>query len=88
MRFVHSIFDSNTERACHLDGALRLYDHNLYEQRMFVIIDKFGKSADRLKLWRIDGDISHEDWFNLIHTFFRNNYMVAEYFGFDWSDLT
>jgi hypothetical protein len=81
MRFVHSLFDPKTQRPCHLDGSIRLYDEELFEARKHRTIDKFGKSAERLKLWRIDGDISIEIWFTLIHTFFRNNFMVAEYFG-------
>lgn len=81
MRFVHSIFDPETNRPCHLDGAIRLYDRILFVRRQNETIDKFGKNADRLKLWRIDGDIPIDVWFNLIHSFFRNNFMVGEYFG-------
>jgi len=87
MRFVHSIFDPETKRPCHLDGAVRLYDDELFGMRKEKTIGKFGKLAERLKLWRVDGDMAVETWFTLINTFFRNNFSVAEYFGFSWEDV-
>jgi hypothetical protein len=87
MRFIHSIFDSKTMRPCHLDGAVRLYNYDLFQNRKTKNIKEFGKSAERLKIWRIDGDISIEDWFDLIHNFFRNNFMIAEYFGYNLDDI-
>ena len=85
-RFVHSIFDSSTGRPRHLDGAVRLYDDEGWTGRTGSHIDKFGKNATRVKLWRVDGDIPLETWYLLIHMFFRENSTVPEYFGLELPD--
>jgi len=87
MRFIHSIFDPETKRPFHLDGAVRLYEDDLFEIRKYTTINKFGKNAIRLKLWQIDGDMSVENWFTLINTFFLNNFTIAEYFGINYENM-
>ena len=82
-RFIHSIFDARTGRPRHLDGAVRLYFADDWTARTDTHIDKFGKNAVRVKLWRVDGDLPLETWYSLIHMFFRENYTVPEYFGID-----
>jgi hypothetical protein len=81
MRFIHSIFDSRTRLPIHLDGALRVYDEETWAKRKTTPIDKFGKNAQRMKLWRVDGAMPLDEWYSLIHTFFKHNFAVAEYFG-------
>lgn len=92
MRFIHSIFNhGGTPR--HLDGAIRTYTDDLWvvRTRPNSNISNFGKKAQRAKLWRVDGSLSLSTWYELIHMFFRGNYTVGEYFGFDpevfWSEL-
>jgi hypothetical protein len=80
MRFIHSIFDRN-DLPRHLDGAVRLYDADLWNQRVQSKLSDFGKKARRMKLWRVDGSLALNDWYELIHMFFRGNYTIAEYFG-------
>lgn len=82
-RFVHSIFDPNTGRPCHLDGAVRLYTDHEWSDRLQQPIDKFGKRGVRHKLWAVDGDIQLNDWYTMIHMFFKRNFTIAEYFGLE-----
>lgn len=80
MRFVHSIF-SEHDVPRHLDGAIRIYTESLWSQRTTTQLSEFGKQAERVKLWRADGDLATERWYELIHMFYRGNYTIAEYFG-------
>ena len=85
-RFVHSIFDGdNVSR--HIDGAIRLYPEHLWQQRTATKITEFGKRATRVKLWRVDGSVNIDRWYELIHMFFRGNYTIAEYFGLPSPDV-
>ncbi len=85
-RFVHSIFDGNLKIPIHLDGALRVYGSEAWEKRKATTIDKFGKNAIRVKLWRVDGPIQLPIWYSLVHSFFKHNFTVPEYFGVGWRD--
>jgi hypothetical protein len=78
-RFVHSVFFPDGR--IHLDGAVRIYTEDQWQLRLGQKITEFGKGATRVKLWRIDGELKTELWYDLIHMFFRGNYTVGEYFG-------
>ena len=69
--------------ARHLDGAIRSYTPMQWKSRLEpnVNISNFGKQAERRKVWRVDGDIRPELWYEMINNFFRGNFTVAEYFG-------
>ena len=78
-RFVHSVFFS--DGSIHLDGSVRIYTDDQWQERLGQKITEFGKRATRVKLWRTDGELDMEAWYNLVHTFFRGNYTIGEYFG-------
>ena len=78
-RFVHSIFFPDGR--IHLDGAVRIYNEDQWQLRLGQKITEFGKGATRMKLWRVDGELEIEAWYNLIHMFFKGNYTIGEYFG-------
>jgi len=80
MRFIHSMCDVKG-RPFHIDGAIRLYSESLWCKRKAEKISDFGKRAERIKLWRVDGELENDAWYELIHNFFRGNYTVGEYFG-------
>jgi hypothetical protein len=82
MRFVHSIIDGKVSKSRHIDGAVRLYSSTQWDDRLATKLTEFGKKATRKKLWRVDGLLNHADWYDLVHTFFRGNYTIGEYFGF------
>lgn len=83
VRFVHSVFSLEKQCPVHLDGAIRFYTKELWQKRISkgVHIRNFGKKARREKLWRVDGEIDMQIWYDLIHNFFRGNFSIAEYFG-------
>jgi len=79
-RFVHSMVNQEGIPV-HLDGAIRAYT----TEKMLTRLDSNIKESDRdeyyKKLWRIDGQISVEEWKELITHYYRDNLMVGEYFG-------
>lgn len=80
-RFVHSIVNPERKTPFHLDGAIRLYDEDGMIARSEVDFKTAGRKTDYTKLWRVDGEISLENWKELISHYFRDNHLVGEYFG-------
>ncbi len=79
-RYVHSERNIKTKLFRHLDGAVKVYLKDSYQNRKNSFIPKELKSHTKVKLWRIDGDIKLEIWSNLISYFFKNNEMITQYF--------
>jgi hypothetical protein len=78
-RYVHSERDIQAQAFRHLDGAVKVYLQDSYPQRMASNMPNELKSHTKIKLWRIDGDISLEEWSDLISFFYRSNHMILEY---------
>ena len=80
-RYVHSIVDKATEAVEHLDGAVRVYSEEKMLQRLGCNLDKAPRDTEYQKLWRVDGSIDTASWKSLISHYYRDNYLVGEYFG-------
>lgn len=82
-RYVHSMVNKENNLPYHLDGAIRLYSDVQILERMDANndISKCGKNSAYRKLWRIDGEIDVSTWKELITHFFRDNFLIGEYFN-------
>jgi len=80
-RFIHSMLDEETSTPNHLDGAIRSYNGDQYLTRIDQTIYEAGRYAQYKKLWRVDGEIEVASWKNLITHYYRDNWLVGEYFG-------
>jgi hypothetical protein len=84
-RYVHSIRDINAHAFIHLDGAVKIYRRNQYQQRYVSEMPKELKAEKKIKVFRVDADtvkgqaISDNEWSKLIGYFFRGNILVTEY---------
>jgi hypothetical protein len=72
---------AKTKEPIHLDGAVRLYDEERMLARLEQNVYQAGRHSDYTKLWRIDGAISVAGWKSVITQYFRDNWLVGEYFG-------
>ena len=79
-RYVHSERDTKIRAFRHLDGAVKVYLKDSYQNRKNSFIPKEFKSHSKVKLWRIDGDINLDVWSHLISLFFKGNEMIIKYF--------
>lgn len=79
-RYVHSERDIKIKAFRHLDGAVKVYLKDSYQNRKNTFMPKEFKSHSKVKLWRIDGDINIEVWSYLISLFFKCNEMIIQYF--------
>lgn len=79
-RYVHSMVNESTGEIHHLDGAIRDYDETAMLARLDTDISSAGKNTDYTKLWRVDGSIQLDTLKTLVHHYFRDNPLVAEYF--------
>lgn len=82
-RYVHSMIGKDKKNPYHLDGAVRIYSDAQMIERMEADndISKCGKDSFYYKLWRIDGNLDVIDWKELITHYYRDNFLVGEYFG-------
>ena len=78
-RYIHSQRDIASGTFIHLDGAVKIYERDSYQQRFDSKMTEADKSKYKPKLFRIDGTISDSEWVQLISFFFRGNEMVLEY---------
>ena len=79
-RYVHSERNIQEKKFRHLDGAVKVYLQDIYQRRKDSFIPKELKSHNKVKLWRIDGNIDLQTWSLLISSFFKSNEMVIKYF--------
>ena len=79
-RYLHLQFDSNKRKIIHLDCALRIYSETDFDNRLNQNdISKAGKLSDRIKLFRIDGELDPKEAFEIAMLFFHNNPDVRRY---------
>ncbi|MBH8574489.1 hypothetical protein I8752_15950 [Nostocaceae cyanobacterium CENA369] len=79
-RYIHSERDTQVKAFRHLDGAVKVYVKDNYQQRKNSLMPKEFRSHRKVKLWRIDGDIALNIWSELISYFFKSNEMIIRYF--------
>jgi len=80
-RYFHVIFSKTTECVVHLDGAIRIYAEDEWDQRRDVHVHRTGKVGKRIKVFRIDGPIRLDIVSSLGGTYFVWNYDVSHFFG-------
>jgi len=78
-RYIHSLRDIEKHEFTHLDGSIMIYHRNQYEERHAkTVVDRL-QLMRKVKVFRLDGKISDNEWSRLIGFFFQQNTMVAEY---------
>ena len=78
-RYAHAERDMELKTFQHFDGAAKIYRANQYAGRTSTHIPNEQKSDFYIKLFRIDGTISLDDWVLLLSMFYRGKEMVVEY---------
>ena len=82
-RYLHAVYQPNTERIVHLDGALRFLSDDEFASRQSCHLRHAGKIGNRIKLFRIDAPVKREHLVEIAPQFFVWNYDIARYFGDD-----
>lgn len=80
-RYVHSFLNPATNLPTHLDGAIRAYTDEKLVARLDMNLNHTTRDTVYTKLWRIDGDMPVPLWKELITHYYRDNYLIGEYFG-------
>ena len=79
-RYVHAQRDVERKRIVHFDGAVKVYPEDAYRERHGARLGDPGGRPEKVKLFRIDGDVNVGRWLELVGGFFSGNEMVVEYF--------
>lgn len=80
-RYMHSFYDPVTGVFDHFDGAIRIYDENLMEERKVANMNQMGHRSQYIKLFRIDGKLQLSEWKGLITQYLKDNNDVYRYFN-------
>lgn len=79
-RFIHGIYDLNTDKFEHFDGAVHIYSSDEYKNRVTQHLKMHNNNYMKAKIFLIDSGISLEQGEKLISAFYRWNTMPIEYF--------
>jgi hypothetical protein len=85
-KYAHAIWDSSLGAFRHLDCAVLAYEKEEHVKRLTYDHKAKGVSkpqAKRIKLFRLDGEISLEEAQGVLVYFFRYNELIGEYFGLE-----
>jgi hypothetical protein len=80
-RYLHAIYDPAMEAITHLDGALRIYDMDQFEERLAAgHLRKAGKAGVRRKIFKIDEPVKRDAFSLIAQAFFVWNDDMKTYF--------
>lgn len=79
-RYLHAIYDPDSERMTHFDGALRIYDIDSLDRRHREHLRDAGKAGLRRKIFRIDEPVNRDAFSLIAQAFFVWNDDLAIYF--------
>lgn len=80
-RELHAERDTAGRRFTHVDGKVRRYPTQTYKIDRATPQGDAGAHSHTRKLWRVDGPMTDEEWGDLVGFYFRDNELIAEYFG-------
>ena len=86
-KFAHFVFDQNKKQIEHVDGSVRYFLHNDYDEAFRKVAagrdagKKIGSSSNRLKLFKVSGGVDLEILKAILYEFFRYNPHISEYFA-------
>lgn len=80
-RYFHAIYLPAKKRITHLDGAIRIYSASEWDKRHASHVRHSGKIGKRIKVFRIDREVSRECLNDLCANYFVWNQDVANYFS-------
>jgi len=79
-RYLHAIYDPDSEKITHFDGALRIYDIDSLDRRHREHLRNAGKAGLRRKIFRIDEPVNRDAFSLIAQAFFVWNDDLAIYF--------
>lgn len=79
-RYVHAIFDPESNYFNHFDGAIRVYDEEKMLERLEQKFTHAGRNSAYTKVFRLDGALPLHQWKSLICNYFQGNPLIEEYF--------
>ena len=80
-KYIHAKYEKNANQISHLDYSLNQYSKEQYE-RIIQNPNKIEKSSNHKKIWRLDGNITIENFYNIIFCMFdKNEKYIKELFN-------
>ncbi len=84
-KYVHMLWDSNSEIFFHFDPAIKAYEKNEHVKRIAYQWSAKDPNEEakckKIKMFRIDGSLDTKLCMNILGDFYRNNELIQEFFG-------
>jgi hypothetical protein len=85
VKYIHAEFDINAGTFRHFDGAIHFYTEEEYYQRRDNDFNYNSKNSLQLKtlsqkLFKVNGQVTIEEWVNLVSHYLTSNPLIFEYF--------
>ena len=85
VKYIHAEFDINAGTFRHFDGAIHFYTEEEYYQRRDNDFNYNSKNSLQLKtisqkLFKVNGQVTIEEWVNLVSHYLTGNPLIFEYF--------
>ena len=80
-RYLHAIYDPETDRFTHADGAIRIFDEPQWVVRHAGHVRHSGKAGTRVKTFRLEAPVATDTLTSLCAPYFVWNYDVAKFCG-------
>jgi hypothetical protein len=87
-RELHAERDTRAHAFTHVDGKVRRYPIETYGIDHQTRRGNPGPHSHTRKLWRVDGEMTDQQWCDLVGLHFRNNELVPEHFRRIFPDLS
>ena len=79
-RYFHAIYHPHEEVFSHIDGALRFFSTDEWIARRDAHVKDIGKIGKRVKIFRLEGNLSKEVFTSILPSFFVWNMDIHQYF--------
>jgi hypothetical protein len=85
VKYIHAEFDIHAGTFRHFDGAIHFYTEEEYYQRRENDFNYNSKNSLQLKtlsqkLFKVNGQVTIEEWVNLVSHYLTGNPLIFEYF--------
>lgn len=80
-KYIHAKYETNSNHITHLDYSINQYTEEQYK-KIILNPNVIEKCDNHKKIWRLDGNIELENFYNIIFCMFdKNEYYIKELFN-------
>ena len=79
-KYIHCVFDYDENCISHMDYSFNTYDKNQYDKIVKNPYTEETRAKEHIKIWRLDGKIDIEDFYEIIFKMYQSNMQYIQEF--------